>query len=181
MYQDRVMAETPWPWLRRSRFTMTPSTPCTLPDVNQQETHLYTPSTISVSLFLVLSVASSSAAKQSWSQGAIRESSCIRSASEEPTSTSSPALGGLWPPMQTKVKLSHFNFHFVDFECLLNLWDTLSVSKPAPLVRAALALSAKLDSVYFYLKPPLAESCQMSFGVGWDGAGLACSGGWGWL
>ncbi len=49
------------------------------------------------------------------------------------------------------------------------------MSKPAPLVRAALALSAKLDSVYFYLKPPSAESCHMSFGAG--GVDLACRGG----
>ncbi len=48
------------------------------------------------------------------------------------------------------------------------------MSKPAPLVRAALALSAKLDSVYFYLKPPSAESCHMSFG-----AGGSCMSGWG--
>lgn len=51
------------------------------------------------------------------------------------------------------------------------------MSKPAPLVRAALALSAKLDSVYFYLKPPSAESCHMSFGAG--GVDLACWGGGG--
>lgn len=65
-YQDRVMAETLRPWLRRSRFTMIPSTLCTSPDINQQETHFYTPSSICLSLFLFLflSIASSSAAKQ---------------------------------------------------------------------------------------------------------------------
>ncbi len=77
-YQDRVTAETLRPWLRRSRFTMIPSTLCTSPDVNQQGDallHSLFNRFLHLSLFPFLSIVSSSAAKQFWSQGAICQSS----------------------------------------------------------------------------------------------------------